>query len=105
MKKFVQSPISVQWREDEGNPRVASNRTLSRVKREVVRNPCLTCRELIKRVGRENVSKITRCRLLKKVANNLKPVIRKAPLKAVQKQETEIGRSIHQDRFFDSSVH
>ena len=97
MKKFVQCPISVRssedkgnsWedksnsrenkgnsRENKGNSRVASNGTMSRAKREVVRNPCLTFREDVRPVVREDVSKTTRCRLLKQVANNVKPVTR-----------------------------
>ena len=76
VKKFVQFPISVRSREDKGKSRVASNRTLSCVKRKVVRNPCLTSIELFKCVGREDVSKTIRCRLLKQVAKNVKPVTR-----------------------------
>ena len=76
VKTFEQSPISVRSREDKSNWSVASNCTLSRVKREVVRNLCPTCRELFKRVGRKNVSKTSRCRLLKQVAKNVKLVTR-----------------------------
>lgn len=86
VKKFVQSPASVRPRADKGISRVSSHRTLVRVKREVVRNPCLTSRELFKRCGREDVSKSTRCRLLKQVAKNVKPVTR-PPLKAVHKEK------------------
>ena len=48
VKKSVQSQIFIRSREDEGKSRVPSNRTLSHVKREVVRNPYLTSRELFK---------------------------------------------------------
>ena len=71
IKKFVQFPISVRSRKDKGKSRVTPNRTLSRVRKEVVWNPCLTSRELFRRVGREAVSKTIRCRFLKQVAKNV----------------------------------
>lgn len=69
------SPISLRSRVDKCKSRVASNRKSSRVERGV-----------LKRCGREDVSKIIRCRFLKQVIRNVKRVT-KSSLKPVHKQK------------------
>ncbi|CAI9715197.1 Hypothetical predicted protein [Octopus vulgaris] len=84
MKKFEESS-AVHSRADMSKWRVVSRCTLSLITREVARSTCLTSREVFKRCGREDISKSTRCSLLKQVAKNVQPVTI-PPLKAVHKQ-------------------
>lgn len=85
VKKFVESSAAARSRSDKGVSRTISRRTLSRVTREVVKNPSLNSKEIFKRCGRDDVSKATRCRTLRKVSKHVKPVT-KPPLKTVHKQ-------------------
>lgn len=86
MNKFVQSLISIWSRANKGRSKVALNHSLSYGKREVVQNLCLTSREVFKYCGREDILQPTRCRPLKQVDRNVKPVT-KTSLKAVHKRK------------------
>ena len=70
---------------------------LSRLKREVVKNPGLMSGNEFKRIGRKYILKSTRRRLLNKLGKNVKPVTR-PPLKPVRKQNSEMGIRLHEDR-------
>ena len=85
LKKSVQSCPPTRSRSDKGVSRVISKRSMSRLKREVVKNPGLTIGNVFKRIGSEDISKFTRCRLLNKLRKNEKPVTR-PPQKPINKQ-------------------
>lgn len=86
VKNFVKDPTKVRKRVDKGQTRVVCKRSLSRIKREAVKNPGLTSRELFNRIGETTVSRTTRCRVLKQVAKPVMP-IKKPPLNKIHIQK------------------
>ena len=85
VKNFVKDPTKVRKRVDKGESRVVSRRSLSQIKREVMKNPGQTSKELFNRIGEPNVSRTTRCRILGRVAKPLMPII-KPPLSKTNKE-------------------
>lgn len=80
VKKFVANPTKIRQRADKGKPRAITPRSMSRIKREAMKNPGLTSQELFSRIGEPSVPRSTRCRYLKKIALPTKAVS-KPPLK------------------------
>ena len=92
-KKFVQS-YPTRSRSGKGVSRVIFKRSMLRLEREVVKNPGLTSGNVFKRIGREDISKCTRCRLLNKLGKNVKPVTR-PPLKHIHRQNRVKWASVY----------
>lgn len=82
MHKCLQLTITVWAMSDKSKLSVALIRTLSRLKMEVVPNSCLTSQEFFKHCSKTELSKTTKCLLLKQIARNAKTTI-----KSVHKQK------------------
>jgi transposase len=80
IKKFVANPFAKTMRKDKGKNKVLSRRDLSRITRQLRKAPTATSGIIFKNAGIENVSKSTRCKVLRGLAKHVKPDIR-PPLK------------------------
>ena len=89
IKKFVTNPELCNGRSDKGKIRKkapVSHRAMSRIKREIRRNPLGTSKEVFENADVPDVPKSTRCRILRNVAKCGKPEVR-PPLKDVHKKK------------------
>ena len=89
IKKFVTNPELCNGRSDKGKIRKkapVSHRAMSRIKREIRRNPLGTSKEVSENADVPDVPKSTRCRILRNVAKCGKPRVR-PPLKDVYKKK------------------
>ena len=72
IKKFVTNPELCNGRSDKGKIRKkasVSHRAMSRIKKEIRRNPLGTSKEVFENADVPDVRKSTRCRILRNVAN------------------------------------
>ena len=89
IKKFVTNPELCNGRSDKGKIRKKApvlHRAMSRIKREIRRNPLGTIKEVFENADVPDVPKSTRCRILRNVAKCGKPEVR-PPLKDVHKKK------------------
>ena len=76
IKKFVTNPELCNGRSDKGkirNKAPVSHRAMSRIKREIRRNPLGTSKDVFENADVPDVPKSTRCRILRNVAKCGKP--------------------------------
>ena len=96
MKKIVTNPELCNGHSDKGKIRKkapASHRAMSRIKREIRRNPLGTSKEVFENADVPDVPKSTRCRILRNVAKCGKPEVH-PPLNDVhQKKRMEWARN------------
>ena len=84
VRKFVSNPLAVTIRKDKGKSKVLMRRDLSRVKRQLRKNPNSTSKNVFDNVRLCHVSKSTRCRVLRHMAKHVIPDVR-PPLKPSHK--------------------
>ena len=89
IKRYCTNPQLCNGRSDKGKNRrkpFLSRRTMSKIKREVRRNPLETSKQVFEKVGVPDVPKTTRCRILKTIAKYGKPEVR-PQLKDIHKKK------------------
>ena len=79
IKKFVDNSQSGRKKREEKPFRKLCNRDLNRIKREVVRRPLASSKDLFTSVGLGDIPRSTRCRVLKQVAK-VKKTTKRPPL-------------------------
>lgn len=85
IKKYCTDPLKKVPRKDKGKRRAMTRRDLSKVSRELRKNPTSTSNLIFKSAGIENVSKSVRCRILRNIASHVSPIIR-PPLTEIHKK-------------------
>ena len=81
----MKDPTKVRKRPHTGESKVVDRRSLSRIKREIVKNPTLRNGNFFKGIGDTSVPRTTRCRILKRMAKPLMSIV-KPSLSKTQKQ-------------------
>ena len=107
IKKCVTNPELCNGRSDKGKiskKAPVSHRAMSRIKREIRRNPLGTSKDVFENADVPDVPKSTRCRILRNVAKCGKPEVR-PPLKDVHKKKDGVGKKSHESKFSNSFVH
>ena len=108
IKKFVTSPELCNGRSDKGKIRKKApvlHRAMSRIKKEIRRNPLWTSKGVFENADVPDVTKSTRWRILRNVAKCGIPEVC-PPLKDVHKKKRmEWAKKSHESQFSNSFVH
>ena len=86
VKKFVTDSQHKRVRSDKGKIRKISAKQMRRVKTAATKMPLNSSKQVFEAAGASGVSRTSRCRMLKRLASVLKPVIR-PPLNQAHKQK------------------
>lgn len=79
IRRFVKNPYPSKPRSDCGVPRCVTQRDLRNIRKELKNNPSQSSAVIFKEANVPELSKTTRCRILRKIASNVVPQ-KKPPL-------------------------
>ena len=94
VKKYIEDPDASRTRSDKGKSRVITQREVSRIKRIVWKKNALSSKTIFEEVNRGNVSKSSRCRILRHVANCVKLDITPSLKSKTQNEMTWMGKEV-----------
>lgn len=86
IKNFVNNSNAIRTRSDKGLRRKVTMRELRRIKKELIRHPCLSSKRIFANADAAETPRTSRCRILQEMAVIKKPSIR-PPLRETHKQK------------------